>query len=358
MKHRITRRAMLSLLPGSLAAQTSQSRKAKQLPRMGEFVRLLDPATEGVVVRLTALTSTSLLPAPANRFVSARDRFLMFSSNRTGKLAPFQLNLRTGVLRQMAEAVELDPRSVCLDESERFLYFIDRGVLKEVSIANKRTHTVAEDVSAFAMGRPGSSAVIVRGRDLQVLGGSVIARNVRPECLIRPDGSGCFFARDAPTDGVEYWYAAIGNGRGAGGPRLLSKGKISFPFWSPDGEWLLFLRQIETEKAMVSEIRQVHVESLIEQRVAATTQFAVFSPNRNATVFVGASRSKAQPNVILLLRSLKREMTLCEHRAKEPRTVSPVFSPDSGRVYFESDREGKSALYSVNVEGFVEKTAT
>jgi oligogalacturonide lyase len=73
-------------------------------------------------------------------------------------------------------------------------------------------------------------------------------------------------------------------------------------------------------------------------------------------VFVGSSRSKAQPNVVLLLRSAKREMTICEHHASDAASVGPVFAPDSRRVYFESDREGKPALYSVNVELLVEPT--
>jgi hypothetical protein len=69
---------------------------------------------------------------------------------------------------------------------------------------------------------------------------------------------------------------------------------------------------------------------------------------------VGASRSKAQPNVVLLLRSAKREMTICQHHASHPLTVWPSFSPDSKRVYFQSDEEGKPAIYSVNVEQLVE----
>jgi oligogalacturonide lyase len=83
----------------------------------------------------------------------------------------------------------------------------------------------------------------------------------------------------------------------------------------------------------------------------------VFAPNADASVFVGASRSKAQPTVILLLRSTKREMTLCEHHDTHPKSVAPTFSPDSRRVYFQSDHEGKPALYSVNVELLVEPTA-
>jgi oligogalacturonide lyase len=90
--------------------------------------------------------------------------------------------------------------------------------------------------------------------------------------------------------------------------------------------------------------------------VVSTSQFAAFAPNANGSVFVGASRSVAQPTVLLLLRTTAREFTLCEHKASNPATVSPVFSPNSQRVYFQSDREGKWALYSVNVEKLIEAT--
>jgi oligogalacturonide lyase len=100
----------------------------------------------------------------------------------------------------------------------------------------------------------------------------------------------------------------------------------------------------------------VFPETCAEQLVANTSQFASFSPNADGSVFVGASRSKAQPSIVLLLRASRRELTLCEHGSKNAAKVSPVFSPDSRRVYFQSEREGKSAIYSVNVESLIEST--
>ncbi|MBL8293238.1 MAG: PD40 domain-containing protein, partial [Bryobacterales bacterium] len=90
--------------------------------------------------------------------------------------------------------------------------------------------------------------------------------------------------------------------------------------------------------------------------VAATSQYAQFSPNGDASVFVGVSGSKAQPHVLLLLRSVRRELTLCEHKSSTAAEAAPVFSPDSQRIFFQSDRHGKPAIYFMAIERLVEKT--
>jgi oligogalacturonide lyase len=90
--------------------------------------------------------------------------------------------------------------------------------------------------------------------------------------------------------------------------------------------------------------------------LAPTSQFASFSANADGSVIVGASGSKAQPFVLLLVRSVKRELTICEHRASNAASVRPRFTPDSQRVYYQSDREGKPAVYGMAVDKLVEKT--
>jgi Tol biopolymer transport system component len=40
----------------------------------------------------------------------------------------------------------------------------------------------------------------------------------------------------------------------------------------------------------------------------------------------------------------------------DPVAVGPIFSPDSQRIFFQSDREGKPAIYRIRVEKFVEET--
>jgi hypothetical protein len=350
---------MLATWPACLIAQTSRSRpRAKPLPTVGEFSRFVDPATEAFVVRLTDLKSSNYLPAASNRFVSLKDRSLLFSSDRNGTLSPFQVDLRTGALRQLTIATHLSAESLCLDPKERWLYYLDGGQLKRLEVAKKgfrrqSSETIAEEVDAFSISQNGALFAIRAGAlERMDIGGTVpVAVTGAQTCFAQPDGKGCLFTRAISAAEHELWYAAS---IPAAKPVLLAAGRIRDPFWSPDGQSLLFLRDVITPNVALAEIHQVGLDGSGERCVAPTSQFACFAPNFDGSVFVGASRSKAQPNIVLLLRSAKREMTLCQHHSSHPADVSPVFSPDARRVYFQSDEEGKPAIYSVNVELLVE----
>ena len=355
----LTRRSLLSLLPASLVLPASDlpQKRRRSLPQVGEFVRLIDPLTENIVVRLTNPNSESILPAPISRFISARERFLVFSSNRFGPLAPWEADLRTGRSRPLGKAKDLVPRSLCLDSRERILYLLDGKTVKEITLSNLKDRTVTEDAAAFALEGRSSQLLVLKGSQLIRLGDKkVIADGLTgPEISVRPSGEGCFFERASSPGHRELWYVPFA-ASGESKPVLLAKGDVWNPIWNPNGQSLLFLRQTEVNGVRIPEIHEVLPETAVERTVERTSQFAAFAPNGDGSVFVGASRSKAQPAIDLLLRFPPRELTLCEHRATRPAAVSPVFSPDSRRVYFQSDREGKSALYAVNVERLVEPT--
>lgn len=349
---------MLALLPTSLrlAAEQSVPRKPKPLPAGSELVRFFDPVTETSVTRLTSPVSNSFLPALANQFVSTKDRFLVFSSDRTGHNAPFRLDLKTGALSQLGPTDDVRPPSLCLDASNRTLSLLDGSTLKEVGLNGKRIHVLGENVTAYSFGSSTADLVIVSRGNLY-LGANQntkLAEGVAEWCMARPTGSGCLFGREASAGEREFWYVPLSGAQ----PKttLLAKGRISNPYWSPDGRSVLFLREVSDGNFTRSAIYEVFPETCQEQHVANTSQFAAFAPNADGSVFVGASRSKAQPVIILLLRRSQRELTLCEHAAKNAALTCPAFSPDSRRVYFQSDREGKSALYSVNVESLIEST--
>jgi oligogalacturonide lyase len=356
----ISRRLLLGLLPGvAQCAAIRLDQRGKLPPAPGEFYRFADPVTETPVVRLTNPAYTNLLPSPANRFVSLKPRILFCSSDRAnGKLAPYEIDLASGMLRQLSEADSLDPNSLSLDQPGRFLYFLDGTDLIEMPVkigrAMKRGTVLAKKVSAFTLGRSQSELFVLRAGLLEQVRGNgsiTLADGASGPCLARPDGRGCLFTRPGSADEKEFWYASTSN---PGKPTLIARGSVSSPQWSADGNSVFFLRDVPLASIVLSEVFEVKPEEGVEHCVSKTSQFASFAPNGDVSVFVGASRSRAQPNVLLLLRSPHREMTLCEHRATRPQNVSPVFSPDSRRVYFQSDREGKSAIYSVNVEQLVE----
>lgn len=355
---RITRRTLMSLFSGSIAAAGFTARKtARPLPRLGEFVRFTDPVTENLVVRLTSLASNSFLPSPGNRFVSRKDRVLVFSSDREGKLMPYHVDLHTGVPRRIAETARLDPGSLTLLEKRQAVCFRDGDTLFEAELGSKRPKSILTGIEAFCTEPASSGFYVIRDRRLEQATGKdsvPLADKASGPCLARPNGRGCLFERRTEDGLREFWYAP--EAESGSQPVQVASGRIHDPFWSSSGDSLLFLRDVPKGSVLLSEIHEVSIDKPVERCIAPTSQFAAFSPNQDGSVFVGASRSRAQPTIILQLRDPSREMTLCEHRASHPDKVRPSFSSDSRRVYFQSDHQGKSAIYSVNVETLVEPT--
>ncbi len=270
-------------------------------------------------------------------------------------MAPCQIDLRTGLVRTLAEASALDPASLAVDAAGRTLYFLDGGALSEAALNSRREkrkpEVLVRNVTAFGLGTSRAQLFYIADGKLQQFqkqAENVLADGAEDFCLVRPGGGGCLFARQR-----EYWYASATAGAK---PVKVAGGRISQPHWSADGNSVLLLRDVPVNQVFVSTICEVPIESLTERCVAKTSQFATFAPNANDSVFVGASASKAQPNIVLLLRVTGRELTLCEHRTREASDARPVFSPDSRRVFFQSDRAGRSVIYGVNVERLVEQT--
>ena len=343
MSLRLTRRAVLSALSGAAASFGQKTASPKQFAQVGEFLRFADAVTETPVVRLTNPTSVSLLPARENRAVSVKGKFLVFSSDRVGALSPFRLDLRSGLVTQLLSTSGLNPSSLALDAAGRMLFFLDGHSLKQIALGSKRVQVLAENVSQISAGASGQELLFIRDGKLCGLAGRVWAEDAG-WCQVRPVGGGCLFSGSNQEGEVELWFM----GREPQKPVLLARGAITEPCWSLDGRSALFLRD--------QAICEVTLDGKSEQRIGGTSRFATFSANADSSVFVGAVRSKAQPTVNLLLRNPPREFTLCEHKASRPESCATVFSADSHRVYFNSDFQGKPAIYSVNVEALIEET--
>jgi oligogalacturonide lyase len=125
--------------------------------------------------------------------------------------------------------------------------------------------------------------------------------------------------------------------------------------WLADGKSFSYLR-IPTASTELHDLREHTPDSNEDKRLAPTSQFVTFTRNADASVFAGVSQNKASPYILLLLRVARRELTIAEHRARDPHDVTLLFTPNSQRLLWSTNREGKSALYSLAVEKFVEQT--
>ncbi len=137
----------------------------------------------------------------------------------------------------------------------------------------------------------------------------------------------------------------------------IAAGGLGTALWSADGRTIDYLN-IPADRKQLNNIREFTPDTNEDQFVSSTSQFAAFNRNGDTSVFVGASGSKASPYMLLLVRSVKRELPLCQHRASDPRQATSFFSPNSQRVIFQSDRDGKMAIYSIAVDRLVEETET
>jgi oligogalacturonide lyase len=327
-----------------------------------EWQRYADPATELDVIRLTDPAFASGMTSPHLRQFGRRSDTLLYWSERFGARQAFQLDLKSGDSHQVTGAAALDGASIALSADERSLCYFDGAGLFESSLGNLRKRelyrvadgairsgmTLAVDGSVVFGERQGGASRIVRitragaGTVLQSDGAIdlVLARPRHPQVLYR--------AGDA---------LRMVNLDGSGRSQLkIEPGQTGEVVWTQSGRTLLYLHIPEEPRQLIT-LRENDPAEKTDRQLARTSQFESVAPNADASVFVGASRSRASAYVLLLVRAVRRELTLCEHRASDPKMVLPVFSPDSQSVFFASDRHGKQALYRVRIEKFVEETS-
>ncbi|HKD07786.1 MAG TPA: hypothetical protein VKB79_17940 [Bryobacteraceae bacterium] len=326
-----------------------------------EWQRYPDPATEFEIVRLTDPSFASGLTAPHLKQFQRRFDTLLYWSEREGARQAYLLDLRAGDSKQITDVAQLDPASLSLTADERAAVYFDGSALCETALTGNlasrpiyrvsggaRTGiTVAMDGSILFA--EGDRIVRVSRQKSSYASASPISESAAVELVLaRPKHPQVAYR----AGGAVYICGLDGSGK----RRLdLEAGNTGEILWTPDGRTLLYLHIPDDPHELIG-LREHAPEDNSDRPIARTSQFASVSANGDASVFVGASRSRASAYVLLLLRVTRRELTLCEHRSSEPSKVSPIFSPDSQSVFFVSDRHGKSALYRVHVERFVEET--
>jgi Tol biopolymer transport system component len=325
--------------------------------------RVRDPATEFELARLTDPAYNSWLIAPPARSITNRSAAVLFCSDRGGSPQAYRLDLKTGETRQITNSGNLDRATLSyLPDEKTVCYFDGPALMTDTGSRSKRVYQVEagwERLPAFALTEDGHHGFLAERREgktrlrlLPVLRGSVstVIEIDEPITFIRPRPrrASVLYGRPDSLWLVDYTGENHRKLRTApGGP--------SQALWQSDGRIVSYLRVPERETEL-NEIREHTPDANEDKKIASTSQFVTYTRNSDSSVFAGVSRNKASPFILLLIRTARRELTVAEHRAKEPKDVTVLFTPNSERLLWHTDREGKAAIYSFAVEKFVEKT--
>lgn len=352
------------------SAVTAQAQSRRTFP--AEFLRFADSITEFPVLRFTdPAVCDARLPAVHNRFLSRRGTSLLYTRDGASVC---RVDTKTGVSQELCEAKGIDPLTLCATADERLAFWVAEGNrVVQGTLGSGRTRTVYEAASgwefrggmsasedglfvAVAEHNPGTAAYRIRlvatARGLPTTPVESASESLTTP-VIRPKRAGFFYIRNGSS-----LYLATFDGSRKSRLKVPETGtSLQSAHWSLDGNSIDYLLQSEGVK--LPGIREIQPDTNTDDKlIAATSQFAAVHRNADASVFVGASGSKAQPHVLLLLRATRREFTLAEHKASNPSLVTPVFSANSQRVFFQTDRGtgGNWAIYGMQVERIVEET--
>lgn len=331
-------------------------------------VRFLDRATEFVVTRLTSPDHENRLPLSPGRGLARKGDAALAVSLRAEQRSLLWLDFGSGAGKVLAESAGFDPLTAALTSDDRWVIVADGARLIAIQRQNLRKTTLAELDPDKPLCTPiAPSADRVTLFFAQCISGGAEIRSVRlgqdrnqihhqfaePVAELMPNPRRALIAWLTRSGAL--WIGGLDGSK----PRKADTpdGRVLQFHWSGDGQTLLYLLE-PADRTKLVEIREQQVDSRADSRVAKTSQFASFAPNADASAFVGASRSKASPHILLLLRKTSRELTLCEHGESDPSACRPVFTPDSQTVVFTSSMHGESAIYLAGVEKLIEKTSS
>ena len=342
----------------------AQSIKGENLP--ADWSRFTDASTEFEMLRLTRPAYASHLPTPPGRAVARHSEFVILATDRSGSLQLQRVDLKSGQSRILTAASQLHSSAFALSADDRAAYYLDGAGLFSVVLPTLRVAQLwqapvpLEGTSSLAPTEDGTSLwFAVNGSDgalMKVRLGSkpdtaqVLRHNM---AILEPAPN--------PRRALVAWRCGDGSAwlceHDGGNKRRIDTpgGVVLQVLWNSDGQSVLYLHDTGVRGESIC-IREQEVDSRADRLVAKTSQFACFARNANASVFAGASRSKASPYALLMLRVTQRELTLCEHRSLQASASAIAFSPDSQRLFFQGDREGQMAVYSIRIERLVEKT--
>ena len=339
--------------------------KAGEL-QQAEFRKFRDPATEFELTRVTDPSYASYLSPAYLHPISKRNTVVLVSSDRSGSMQVWRMDLRSQESHQVGNSKELDHSTVTFLPDERYAAYFDGGTLMQTNISTGKAREIysvpegAKRMPGMSVSDDGIHALVVeqsegksklkliamgRGTPTDVLTDAEEIRDPMP----RPKRAGILYRKQNGLWLVNY------DGEQNRRLKTAAAGTMGPALWSADGRTVLYLL-FPDDTTKLNQLREHTPDTNEDKLIGNTSQFVNFARNADSSVFMGVSRSKASPFILLLLRVAHRELTLCEHKASNPADVIVHFSPNSQRLYYHSDRNGKSVVYSMQVEKFVEKT--
>ncbi|MBI2684860.1 MAG: hypothetical protein HYX27_00985 [Acidobacteria bacterium] len=349
-----TRRAVL----GAAAGSAVYAARGQDGP--GEAKKFLDPATEFEVLRVSGVEHNAWLPIASNRAFTRHGDALLFASDASGKPQLYRHDFRGNKLRQLTEAEKLNTNTFTWIGSDRLLMYFDGRKLLQSGSGRERLIYELPDTWA-------ESPRMTASEDGQVI--VVSAYNGTKTKIMLAGRAGATAEEregDIGTLCLRPKRAAVSYVAG-GQLRLLTldtkkaatlqtaPGEVLSAYWTADGGSILYLLK-PAATGKLTEIREIVPDGNKDSPVTKTSQYVHFQRNSDASVFLGASASVASPHLLLLLRSVKRELTICEHRCSDARLSRAVFSPNSSRVAFLTDRHKNLVIYSMAVDRLIEET--
>ena len=300
------------------------------------------------------------LPLASNRAFTRKGDALVFASDAGGTAQLYRHDFKANKVRQLTEAAALNTNTFTLTAGDRGVFYVDgRKLLHTAATRDRLVYEMPEEWARsprIAMSEDGLTVVLSSSNGTKtrivVTGRAAVMAEEREGDIgtlyVRPRQAGVSYIADSGL-----WYLRLGTKE----PVSLktAAGEVLSSHWTADGEALLYLLK-PAGTGKLTEIREIVPEGNRDSPVAKTSQFAHFQRNADATVFLGASGSQASPHLLFLVRSVKRELTICEHRCSDARLSRAVLSPNSARVGYQTDRHGKLVIYSMAVDRLIEQS--
>jgi oligogalacturonide lyase len=397
-----SRREFLAAIPAVQIKRASG--RGQQYP--SEIKRYADPLTEREVWRLTSPANLYFHPYSYQRFVARNNSFVLLAGRREEGIQIFRLELPSGRLAQLTQGAGIEGYSICLAPDERSVFFLQSGVLKQLSLRTLKEREIYHTEGGWwATGDMGISADGRHAAVIEMQSADRVAERKaderlrlqferRPLCRIRaveiakenswivteekawigrpqfrPRRDQLLYCRIGPWEQLtsRLWLVNLDGKQKQNVRRRQGEEELGPEYWTADGR-LIGYAHYQSQNGRKATVRTINPDTREERVLTPCTQFWHLRGNSNNSAIAGECRSKAGPNIYVVFPELQREMTICEHAssgkayvlaededplAAQPR---PAFSPDSQWIYFASDRHGAPAVYRAGVADMVEKT--